>query len=675
MGFGAAGKAVRKIPKSQKAIVDFLIGRDTEGARLYKQMRLDGGTTGGLGLSTREQVQLDIEQIRRLNRSNPRKAAQKALQAVDNWNTIFEDATRFSVYRAALEKGLTRKQAATLAKEASINFNKKGTAGPVINGLYMFFNASIQGTTKMLGALKNPKVLGAVTASVGTAVYATNTWNTNVDPKWRDKVTKWDRSSNLVIVLPTEDESFKYITIPVSWGLKPIKVGMEYLYDTATGYGNIGDAVQGILTSVFEAYNPLAGDEDILNTFTPTILKTPVEIARNRAWYGNQIKPNYDPTLPESSKYFKSLENSVVGRTAIGITTKLSDMTSGTIEISPADANYAFNQYIGGVGRSITKVISTIASVVTDRELQAREIPVLSRFFKNQTEEEVLEKIYYNELEKANEDLAWEKTQDVRRIVPLYEETQSLVADGKEKEAKAIVNSLSEDDYEIYKRLKASDKRRDNTGLQIKILPVFLSNRELVLQGKEDEALQVVNNLTDEEYEAYKKVKDVLGDAPTPKPVEEEYNRNIFGLISDYARAFATDPGNAFKALFTEEKLGIVEGNLVELQRFYGIEFNDEGGSQEYKRNLMAEQGIPWSEAENWKLEHIVPVKAGGDSSDANLLLANNELHNYYTPIDIAVGNAVRAGKITRKQAEQLMKEFKITKEKTAEEVIEALLL
>ncbi|KKK93788.1 hypothetical protein LCGC14_2689390, partial [marine sediment metagenome] len=151
-------------------------------------------------------------------------------------------------------------------------------------------------------------------------------------------------------------------------------------------------------------------------------------------------------------------------------------------------------------------------------------------------------------------------------------------------------------------------------------------------------------------------------------------DRNIFGLVSDYVRAFRIDPSNAFKALFTKEKLGVVKGNLVELQRFFGIRFDDKGGSEEFKRNLMGEKGIPLDDIENWKLEHITPVKAGGSTAEKNLMLVNNEMHNFFTPIDIAVGNAVKDKRITRKEAEELMIDFKVNKTITAEEVISALL-
>lgn len=511
MGFGSAIKAFKKDPQSKKAIFDYLMGRDTVGSKLYKQMKLDGGTTGGLGLSTRANVELNIEKIRRISKSKPRQAAVKAVEIVDKWNVLFEDGTRLSVYRTALERGLSRKNAAVLAKEASINFNKKGTAGPIINGLYMFSNASIQGTTKMLRAMKNPKVAGAVITSMGTSIYTANTWNDHIDPNWRDKVTKFDRASNLVIMLPSESEDASYITIPISWGLKPIKVGLEYLHDLSSGHGDLKDAVIGLSTAVLESYNPLAGDEDIIRTLTPTLLKVPVEISSNRAWYGSKIKPDYDPNIPASAQYFPSLADTLTGRIAISATEKISDISKNAIEISPANAVYAFNQYIGGAGRSVTKITNTVAAIGRSESLEMREVPVLSRFLKDRPEDRVLSNLYYSEKERVDKKKAREKVSNVRRLTPIYEEVQMLLEENKIDEAKAMVNGLSEKDYDIYKTMKATDRRRQTTTEQIKMFSTVKKVQELIEKDDKAEAQEIVNKLSDDEYKAYLTVKKQLG--------------------------------------------------------------------------------------------------------------------------------------------------------------------
>lgn len=511
MGFGSAIKAFKKDPQSKKAIFDYLMGRDTVGSRLYKQMKLDGGTTGGLGLSTRANVELNIEKIRRISKSSPRRAAVKAVEIVDKWNTLFEDGTRLSVYRTALERGLSRKNAASLAKEASINFNKKGTAGPIINGLYMFSNASIQGTTKMLRAMKNPKVAAAVIGSMGSGIYAANSWNDHIDPNWRDKVTKFDRSSNLVIMLPSEKEDASYITIPISWGLKPIKVGLEYIYDLSTGHGDLKDAVIGLSTAVLESYNPLAGDEDIIRTLTPTLLKVPVEISSNRAWYGNRIRPDYDKSIPRSAQYFPSLADTLTGRIAISATEKISEVSRNAIEISPADAVYAFNQYTGGAGRSVTKIVNTVTAIGRSESPAMREVPVLSRFLKDRPEDRVLSSLYFSEKERVDKKKAREKVSAIRRLTPIYEEAQMLIEEDKLNEAKSLVDGLSDEDYKIYKTMKATDRRRQTTTEQIKMFSTVKKVQELIEKGNKTEAQGIVNKMSDAEYKIYKRVKSQLG--------------------------------------------------------------------------------------------------------------------------------------------------------------------
>lgn len=452
MGFKQAGRAMTREPESIKAVTDFIRGADTEGARLYKQMQMDGGTTGGLSLSTRKQVEVDIEKIRQLNRSQPRRAARMLLEAVDNWNTIFEDSTRLSVYKTALKNGSDRETAAMLAKESTVNFNKKGTGGSVINGLYMFSNASIQGTTKMLRAMKNPKVAGAVVGGMGLAVYNLNKFNDSVDPDWRDKVTEYDRTSNMVLFLPSDTGEAKYITIPVSWGLKPIKVAMEHTNDFMTGHNDdVPDAIRGIMIAAATSYNPLAGSESVVETLTPTFLKTPQEIASNTAWHGGKIRPDYDPNMPKSAQFFDSLERKATGRVAIDATEKLADATGGEIQISPANINYAFEAYIGGLGRSVTKILNTITSIGKGEDLKPSEIPIASRFFKVRDIEQTESQRIYGVLDEERK----ERSQGVYDADRLFRDLKELPSE----EQKARLKEIAVEDPDLLKQLETRYKK------------------------------------------------------------------------------------------------------------------------------------------------------------------------------------------------------------------------
>lgn len=447
---GALG-AVGKDPQSMKDVLDALRGKDTPGAKLYKELKETGGTTGGMGLSTKKETELSLEKIEKLANSKTRRIADNLIEYIDNWNTLFEDSTRLSVYKQGLEQGMSKERAAFHAKEASINFNRMGKGGPVINALYMFSNASIQGSVKMLRALKNPKVLGTVMAAVGGSVAAINEWNDKVDPKWRDKVTKYDRLNGLPVMIPSTDENARYITIPVSWGIKPIKVMADYAYDATTNGGfNAKNMINDTLTAVLEAYNP-AGGTNLLSAITPTILDTPVEIGSNISWNGNKIRPDYDKNAPRDIQYFSSLGNTTSGQAAISISELLKDKAD--IAISPADMKYAFDQYVGGAGRAATKTLNLGASMAGKGEkLPLDQYPFISRFLRERTPEEV----GGGSLQQSQnvQDLLGNQSRDRFRLNnearQLYKELSSI----PKEEANARALEIKKENPQLFEKLK-----------------------------------------------------------------------------------------------------------------------------------------------------------------------------------------------------------------------------
>lgn len=456
IGFKGASKAVARdlAQENTKGVLDAIRGIDSKGARLYNEMKELGGTTGGFGLSTKKQVKMSIENLERLANSKTRRIGNNLIEYVDKWNTIFEDSTRLTVYRQSLDQGLSKQRAAFMAKEASINFNRMGKAGPVVNAIWMFSNASIQGSVKMIRSLKNPKVLGATVAVVGSATAAVNQWNDMADPEWRDKVSKWDRLNGLPIVLPTEGEGFQYFTIPVSWGIKPIKVASDYAYDAISGVDfNAQNFVEDTTTAILEAYNPIGGS-DLVSALTPTVLDLPVDLARNRTWSGYKIKPDYDPNAPEDIKYFDSLEKTKTGQTAISISEALQKYAS--IAVSPADMKYAYDQYVGGAGRAISKTINTITGVVTGKPIPLDEYPFVSRFLRQRTAEEVGSGAG-GDTEKVKE-LLGEQSRDRFMLQKEAERMYNELKELPREEANAKANEIKKNNPQLFDKLKGISK-------------------------------------------------------------------------------------------------------------------------------------------------------------------------------------------------------------------------
>jgi hypothetical protein len=163
------------------------------------------------------------------------------------------------------------------------------------------------------------------------------------------------------------------------------------------------------------------------------------------------------------------------------------------------------------------------------------------------------------------------------------------------------------------------------------------------------------------------------------KKKEDDTKKNPFQNLIDVFKGLTIDPANVVRAVFTKEKLGKVEGKLVELQRDFGEPYlNKDGslnpkGSAFLKKELAKELGISEWQLPKLRREHIVPVSAGGSNSPSNLQLIPAELHQSYIPVDIAVGRAVKGGRLSRKEATRLMRALKVDRTMTIDEVLEAI--
>lgn len=432
------GKQLRL--EGERAILDHLRGKNTAGAKLYKQMLEDGGTTGGMALSTKKQVELDIDELRKLASSKPKQVFEAVANKIDQTNEVIENSTRLVVYKQALENGATRKEAAYLAKESTVNFNRKGKAGPVINALYMFSNASIQGVAKTFKALKNPKTAALTVGTITAATFAINEYNESIDPEWRNKISDFERSGGVTVLLPgvNSDGEHNRIVIPLAYSIRFIKAGAEAAYDATKGEGKgVGNALEQVASGLADGYNPLGGN-DLGSTLTPTIGDLPREVGVNKKWSGSKIFPDYDPNLPDSRKYYDSLGESKLGRVLIAVTKDLSDKAN--IELSPAVADYVFSQLTGGVGTFGKKVVNTGADLAKGETPNADDIPFVSRFLKK-GDPDALDK-YGNRQDKGDLDAV--KTEQSKLTFDRKQEAKDVIAEIKGKPKAEVATRLGE---------------------------------------------------------------------------------------------------------------------------------------------------------------------------------------------------------------------------------------
>ncbi len=92
----------------------------------------------------------------------------------------------------------------------------------------------------------------------------------------------------------------------------------------------------------------------------------------------------------------------------------------------------------------------------------------------------------------------------------LYTEVQSLKASGKTEEAQKLVDDLSDDEYAKYKKVRSAAIAKATTQAEKEMAPTVVKVQNLIKAGKKEEAQAIVDQFTDEEYRIYGLVKKQL---------------------------------------------------------------------------------------------------------------------------------------------------------------------
>ena len=368
-------KIIGDAPKAMAGIREVLRTGEanSEMARVFREMQQAGGTTEFLGIN-------DLEtQVNRIRNSitqtgwktTPRKAAEqigKVFKLFDDYNKVAENAFRLSAYKAAKEAGASTAQAAFLAKNLTVNFNKGGELKEFMNAYYLFYNASIQGSAVLMNGLKNKRVqkivAGVVVAGllqdvINRALSGDEDENGVTD---YDDIPDYVLETNFVLMDPLnilESVGIKsgYFAIPMPYGFNAFyNLGRN----TSAAFSgspvrNVGKSIVDSLLGFVDSFNPLGGVQSVWNFMAPTIADPVVDIITNKDYAGADIvpdRPTFGVPVPDSQKYWSNTSDIPVGvAEQLNRLTGGNEVRKGAIDISPEILQYGFDYATGAVGK------------------------------------------------------------------------------------------------------------------------------------------------------------------------------------------------------------------------------------------------------------------------------------------------------------------------------------
>jgi hypothetical protein len=388
-------QVLRDIPAALSGIARDLRGdaNRSEWSDLWEQYQEDGGQTGYREMfrAADDRARAIEKELGAMDRSTPGKAAHAVLDLMDDFNTALENAVRLSAYKAALDTGLSRKEAARLGKELTVNFNRKGRAGRELSPMYAFMNAAIQGNARLFETLRGPAA-GKIVAG-GLMLGAAQALMLAAAGFDDDEIPEWVKARALII--PVDFSSKRYITIPIALGFNVIPNTGRVL--TEIGLNGGKDAKAKAVSAIGEilgSLSPVGGGniftaDGALKLIAPTVADPVIEIVANRNFAGSPIEREAmeNDGRPGYQRARESTLRSASGQAYTGISRALNAMTMGTtweagaVSPSPEMVRYVARVFGGGLLGEIERVIDAGANIATGTETKSTRVPLTSRFY------------------------------------------------------------------------------------------------------------------------------------------------------------------------------------------------------------------------------------------------------------------------------------------------------
>jgi hypothetical protein len=393
---------------------------DSEFRKWYNEFKAEGAKTGFANQNSMDDIKKKLDGLQKMRDTKgvsftgAKEKFKDVFAFVEDVNTSVENGVRLAAYINARKFGLTKPQAAEIAKELTVNFNKSGEYGTLFNSLFLFFNASIQGSTRFAKAMgtmkKTTRVDGTVKKSLnrgqklamvmttfGATLTALNQVLSADDEdgeSFYSKIPDYEKERNLIFMNPTNGED--YYKLPLPYGYNIFHNLGSVLTEVSTGERGVGDGIGFLMSSTLNSFVPVSfgGSEDpskgTVSAISPTIAKPFVSLAINEDFFGSQIfnenfpfgTPKPDSSMgrkntPQAYKAISKFLNEVSGG---------DESERGGVDFAPESIYYLAKFFTGGTGRFISNIAETAGSGIDaaqgkPADLELRKIPFVRKVY------------------------------------------------------------------------------------------------------------------------------------------------------------------------------------------------------------------------------------------------------------------------------------------------------
>jgi hypothetical protein len=422
-----------------------------------------GAQTGFSFLRDIEALNVEIDKA--LTKGKFKRGAKKTkdivLGTLSMMTEVSELTVRLAQYVTARESGYSAEEAAQMAKEISVNFDRKGTESRALSKLYSFFNASIQGTNKIWRMFKHSKKAKATLLGASALYMALGILNTLLNPDDPEEdiwASDYTRKTNFLfgkyrIPVAHFFRIFYGAGVEIVLAAQGRKTRDKAIFDTVTF--TLDELVP---SSLFQVHNLAEFDEKMnewefnpaqyVQGAAPSWISPLTDVAMNRNFMGGKI--NKEPyTTTEEGKYKRgkyAMKNT--DEVWIAIADLLSGGDSRAVRdyeeregVSGSTLQHIFEGYVGQAGKFILDAGALPIKAAKGEEITTKDIPYVNRLI-----------VPYKQESAYNQEY-WTLKKDL-------EHYEFLLKEMKKDDKNAYYKEKKTDQYKTYKRLeKLVDKK------------------------------------------------------------------------------------------------------------------------------------------------------------------------------------------------------------------------
>jgi hypothetical protein len=326
-----------------------------------------------------------LEALEKIEQGPISKKVEWWADCFSDFNDTLENTVRLAVFKVGyVDMKLPLEEAIDIAKNITVDFNRRGARTKNVRGMYVFFNAALQSNARIAITLAGPA--GKAIVKAGLAMGALNAMWMFLAGFDDDDPPQFTRNKGFVV--PTGDGDYALWNLPQGWRAIPntgrlvtegVLISLGLMKSNRGMAGKISDA-GGV---VFDAINPFGGGT-LAQTLAPTFLDPAMALVENKDSFGRPIfkedqslkpTPGWQRTRDSASTFSKGLSWLLNYISAGG-----EEFDKGFLSPTGDQLDYLISQVAGGFARDVKRTGEWAYNTATGEETPSYRRPILNRF-------------------------------------------------------------------------------------------------------------------------------------------------------------------------------------------------------------------------------------------------------------------------------------------------------